>query len=246
MTKLQRFRLTIFAVVVLVLPSPIPNPKVIAQSIVVPNAYESGGTSTFLGPMANSQRTYQLLINSSQLTPFVGLQLNSVSWRLPESAAADWPASEITFDNFDIYLSPSVAPADRSLTFANNIAGTQVQVRSGSLTVPADSFSFGGSPNDWGLQIDFDPYLYTGGHLLFELRHTGFAGTSRSVDAVGTAAATGYGTDFSAAWTGNYEGVTGSQGNFSVVRFTAVPEPGSAGLIGVAVAGLALFSRRRT
>jgi hypothetical protein len=60
-------------------------------------------------------------------------------------------------------------------------------------------------------------YLYSGGHLLVEIRHLGFTGTSRSTDALSTST-TGYGTDFSACWTGNYLGTTGSQGNFTVIR----------------------------
>ncbi len=53
---------------------------------------------------------------------------------------------------------------------------------------------------------------------MVEIRHSGFTGTSRSVEAVGTAIA-GYGTDFSACWIGQYQGTLGLQGNFSVTSF---------------------------
>ena len=200
----------------------------------VPVAYTgTPGTATFLGPLANAQRTYQLLINQDQLTELTGRNLTGLSLRIPVSATSSWPLSPAFFSNYDIYLSGSVAPAERSLTFANNIVGTQTQVRSGSLTIDTSSYPFGGSPNSFGTEISFStPWLYTGGHLLIEIRHSGFTGTSRSVDAIGTAIS-GYGTQFSACWTGSYTGTSGTQGNFSVVRLTAdstvivgVNEPG--------------------
>jgi hypothetical protein len=199
-----------------------------ATDHVVPTAFAgTAGGSSFLGPLANAQRTYQLLIHEDQLTALVGSDLTGLTWRLLPSAASPWPATEVNFTNYDIYLSASVAPADRSLTFANNVAGPQTQVRSGPLTIPAASFSSGGSPNQFGTTIQFTtPWTYTGGHLLVEIRHGGFTGTSTSVDAVAaTNTAAGYGTQFSACWTGNYAGTSGSQGNFSVVRLTASSGP---------------------
>lgn len=193
---------------------------------VVPNGWENlNAGSTFLGPMANAQRTYQLLINENQLTDHVGKTIDGFVWRLPASATDPWPASDISFTNFDVRVSPGVTPSARSLTFASNVTGTQELVRSGALTVPAGSFPSGGSPNAWGMYIDFQTgYLYMGGHLLIEIRHTGFSGTSRSVDAI---AATGgpagvYGVLVSACWTGSYTGVSGSQGNFSAIQLRSV------------------------
>ncbi|HEX2788362.1 MAG TPA: T9SS type A sorting domain-containing protein [Ignavibacteria bacterium] len=190
---------------------------------VVPNTYGNlPGTATFLGPLANAPRTYQLLINSNQLTGIVGQYITAIAWRIPVSSTSAWPASETIFSSYDIYLSGSVPPSDRSLTFALNIVGTQTQVRSGGLTVAPDAYPFNEIPNRFGPEIMFNtPYHYTGGHLLVEIRHTGFTGTSRSTDAIGTAIP-GYGTDFSACWTGNYTGTAGSQGNFSVVQLTSL------------------------
>lgn len=137
---------------------------------IVPTGYSATpGTHSFLGPLANTGRTYQLLINANQLTSLVGQDLLGLSWRLPTSATAAWPSVDVTFSNYDIYLSGSVAPADRSLTFAENVVGMQTQVRSGSLSIPTGAFPFGDTPNSAGPMITFNaPYTYTGGHLLVE------------------------------------------------------------------------------
>lgn len=210
---------------------------------VVPTAYgNTAGTSTFLGPLSNAQRTYQLLVHEDQLTDLVGLSLTGLAWRLPASAIAPWPTVDAIYGDYDIYLSGSVAPADRSFTFADNIVGTQTQVRSGGLSISADTYPFGSSPNLFGPTIEFDQnWLYSGGHLLVDIRHTGFSGTSRSVDALSTSTP-GYGTQFSAAWTGNYLGTSGSQGNFSIFQFTAIPAPSAAAVLGL---GLVAGLRRR-
>lgn len=186
---------------------------------VIPPAYSgTPGTAGFLGPLANAQRTYQLLIHEDLLTGLVNKEIQAIGWRLLPSAAADWPAAEATYSSYDIYLSESVPPANRSLTFANNVVGPQTLVRSGSLVIPANSYRSGNSPNSFGPDITFNNFwLYTGGHLLVEIRHTGFSGTSASIDAIGTAVP-GYLSLFSACWTGNYAGTSGSQGNFAVLN----------------------------
>ena len=189
---------------------------------VVPSDYTSTpGNGTFLSQFASTPRTYQLLIHESLLTDLVGKELHAVSWRLPTSASSNWPASQINVTNHDLYLSGSVEPANMDISdFSLNVVGPQKVVRFGELIIPANSYTFGNTPNDWGPEITFDSlYLYTGGHLLLELRQTG-TGSSRNLDAV-TTSTTGYGTLFSACWGSGYTANSGSQANFSIVRFTA-------------------------
>lgn len=194
---------------------------------IVPNTYASTpGNLTFLGPITNSPRTCQLLINENQLTGMVGQFITSIAWRIPTSSTSAWPTSETIFANYDVYLAVSVPPSQRRFTFDSNIVGTKTQVRSGSLTVPPNAYSFNEVPNRFGPEIMFNtPYRYTGGHLLIEVRHNGSNGASRNTDAAGTGVP-GYGTNFSGCWQGSYTGTggpgVGLQANFSIVQLGTV------------------------
>jgi hypothetical protein len=196
---------------------------------VVPGAYSNTvGTATFTGPTGNSPRTYQMLINANQLTALVGTHLTAISFRNLSSSTTPWPATDITFTNYDIYLGQSVPPAERHLgAFDSNIVGTKTQVRSGSLIIPANAYGVNGTaPHPFGNPpINFNTsYLYTGGHLLIEIRHTGFTGTSRANDAV-SFTSPGYLSDFSACWASTYNGTTATNGNFCIAQLTNSPVP---------------------
>jgi hypothetical protein len=180
-------------------------------SKVIPESNVSG---TFLGPFANAARTYQMLIDDTQLTTLTGKYLTSLSFRLGASATTAWPSSDATFSSYEIYLSNGVDPANRQLNFAANVTGTQTLVKSGSLVIPASSFTVGADPNNFSYLLVFNtPYLYSGGNLIVEIRHLGSDSTSASMHSITTTnSSAGYGTLFSACWQG-----TGSvtNGNFS-------------------------------
>lgn len=192
--------------------------------VVPPDYTSTPGNAAFLSQLATSARTYQLLMHESLLAPLMNKQLLAVSWRLPTSATSNWPAADVTITDYDFYLGQSVDPVNMSLTdFSANFVGPKKQVRADSLFIPTNAYTFGNSPNNWGPEMSFiidSVWVYTGGHLLIELRHTGFTGTGRSVDALGTST-TGYGTLFRACWATGYTANSGSQGNFSIVRITA-------------------------
>ncbi len=192
--------------------------------VVPPDYTSTPGTGAFLSQFATSARTYQLLMHESLLAPLLNQQLLAVSWRLPTSATTNWPPTDLTISNFDLYLGQSVDPVNMSLTdFSANFVGPKKQVRSGSLTITADSYTFGNTPNDWGPEITFildSVYIYSGGHLIIELRKAALSGTSRSVDAI-TTSTTGYGTLFRACWASGDTSNAGPQGNFSITRITA-------------------------
>ncbi|MBK8982885.1 MAG: hypothetical protein IPM38_11325 [Ignavibacteria bacterium] len=122
---------------------------------IIPLAYKNAiGDISFLGPLANGSRTYQLIIHSNLLTDYLGKKITSIAYRLPASAGTNWPTSNVTFSNYKILLSGSVTPANRSLAFfSDNVIGPQTLVRSGSLFVPAGSYPSGNSPNTYGPEI---------------------------------------------------------------------------------------------
>ena len=184
-------------------------------TLVVPSTNEG---SAFIGPYGNAARQLQLIIDDTLLTTLVGKNLTSISFRLPASTADAWPPTALTMNSFNVYLSDSVEPANRQLDFAANVVGTQTQVRSGSLAIPAGALTVGSNPNDFSFKITFNtPWQYNGGNLLIEMRHSGTGISSRSVQAASTSSA-GYGTLYSALWqsTGNV-----LQGNFCMVEITA-------------------------
>lgn len=199
--------------------------------VFVPNANELvAGNGAFTSPTATTPRTYQWLIHESQLTALVGKNLTAITYRLPTSATGPWPTTDVTYSDYDIYLSGSVSPENRSLAFAQNVVGTQTQVRSGQLFIPANSFTSGGNPNAFGLDITFNqPWLYSGGHLLIEMRHNGVSGTSsRSNDAITASGGPPYGTLVSGVWASGYSATSGYQGNFAILRISGEssgPEP---------------------
>ena len=132
-------------------------------TLVIPSTNEG---SAFIGPFGNAARQLQLLIDDSVLTSLVGKNLTSISFRLPASTAASWPAAKLTMADFKIFLSDSVEPGDKQLDFAANVVGTQTQVRSGSLLIPAGALTIGSDPNAFSFKITFNnSWLYSGGNF---------------------------------------------------------------------------------
>jgi len=193
---------------------------------VVPPDYESTpGNTAFTSQLASTPRTLQILMHDSLLTSLLNQQLLALSWRLPTGASSNWPANDVTATDYNIYLGESVDPANMSITdFSSNFVSPKKQVYDGNLTIPANSYTFGNTPNNWGPEVTFildSVYVYTGGHLIIEIRQTGFPGTSRSVDALSTTITPGYGIYFRSCWASGDTANSGNQANFSITRITA-------------------------
>ncbi len=205
---------------------------------VVPNEYTNtaapggSGLNTFIRDSGNP-RTGQLLINANQLTSLIGQSLNSISFRLFAGATTAFPATNATWADYTISIGQGVAFGSQTTTFANNFVGAPTVVRSGPLTLPAGSLPGGGiSPNPFGAAITFTlPFVYTGGNLLIEIRHTGSNIVNNGANDFVEAALTtdpNYNLNFwSATATGN-AATTGALNTFSIVRLGAIPEPSSA------------------
>ncbi len=219
----------------------------VGQTTVVPNSFTNmagtSGLNTFIRDL-NNPRTGQLLIDSSELAGLSGQLLTGLTFRLWTGATANYPPTDATWTNYDIFLGESVVPTAGTTTFASNVVGSLTQVRSGPLTIPANSFaSTGGPPRPFGFEIPISPFLYTGGHLLVEIRHTGSdivhpAAASYFLDVAGSTAT------LNRSFTGTgYTATTGALSNFTITRFSYVPAPGTLALLGIG--GLLAARRRR-
>jgi hypothetical protein len=228
--------------------------------IVTPNIYTNaegpGSSNVHIAPL-NNPRTVQVILNENQLTGLINHHLTGVTYRLTNIIPGPYPLQTTTWADYSIRLGPSVAPVNASPTFANNFIAASTLVRTGPLTVPPFAWPQGSPPNPspWGIEILFQtPYLYTGGHLAFQLIHPGSDNPSQGnslLNATGMASP-GQGIDFRNVVATSNTSPTGVLNNFStVMRFTAiaaVPEPGTLLLTGVAgllAAGWVIWKRQR-
>jgi hypothetical protein len=182
------------------------------------------------------------------------VQITAMSFRLPSSAAVDYPAlGDLNFGRYDITLAaPSAATAAgnglTSATFADNMS-SPLLVRSGPLTIPLNSFesNAGGVPAEFSFIINFDvPYNFTPGQdLVMLVRHDGHGdvnGVETRWNFDGYTWANG-----TVVSTGNVDDAVGNfgPGSFNLanrIQFTYVPEPATLALL--SLAALALVRRR--
>lgn len=222
-----------------------------AQTVVVPNSFANTPGTAGLNTLTrdlNNPRTYQMIVAASQLSAIpAGSLLTGVTWRsnITISNPPSWPPADYSYADYDMFIGQAaLAVGSGSTTFANNVVGgSEIQVLDGPLTIPANTFTQGGAgvPSPWGFEILFDtPYLYNGGDIVFTARHPGaLVAGALFLDSVTSGVANGVQT-FTA--TGNTATV-GAAATSTIFRFSYVPAPGTAALLGLA--GLVAARRRR-
>jgi hypothetical protein len=216
-----------------------------ADSLVVPSALASvEGDGNNNNPLINIGATAQLLIASSQLAAITpGSTITGIRFRL-NSGLSSAPTVAATWTDYEITLAQlATSISSPSAVFASNMT-SPVLVRDGSLSLAANSFPSGNTPNNFGPLVSFNQtsYTYPGGHLVVLLSHTeNNLATAIAADSA-TSATPAYGTDFRALQVVGFQAVAASNtsSSFPVIEFefTPVPEPASALLALGAVGGL--------
>jgi hypothetical protein len=145
-------------------------------SVVVPNANANVmGTGGLNSPLREFTRTFVELLPASQLASVpVGAQITGIQFRQYYGATTPWPAVNVPWNNYDIYVGNAAVTSLNTSIAANYVAGTRTQVRAGPMTIPANSFGVGSPTHPFGYVMSFStPYTYTGGGLVIEITHDG-------------------------------------------------------------------------
>lgn len=152
----------------------------IDAGVAVPNSNAAAaGNASSTAALRPEAITYQAIVSASELTYLpIGSQITGFSLRM-DSGVATYPASAALFSDYQVFVSTSRRhPNDASLTFALNEGADMVQVRSGSLAIPAGMFPGGGTVNPFASPIWFQrPFVYRGGDLCMTVRHSGAPGS---------------------------------------------------------------------
>lgn len=160
-----------------------------AQSVVVPNANETVGSTGLLNnPLrnANNARTYMIGINASQLTGIAtGALITGVSLRAGNTTSniPVWPATgDIAWADYEITVGNCLPTGSWSSTYMSNFVTAPippVTARDGPMVVQQGAVTNvsppSGTPNAWSeFYFDFQlPFLYLGGDLAILFTHPG-------------------------------------------------------------------------
>jgi hypothetical protein len=207
-------------------------PPASVTNLIVPRAFEMVNAASVSNFLTNpAARTLQMVISSSQIPVEPGTLLTGITWRIASGAALlAWPEVDANYSQFDIEIAPATTtPATMSVIYDQNIGAGATMVRSGPLTIPANSFTAGiaaPSVNAWGHQVEFTtPYAYTGGDLVITIRHAGHnATTNRNLDSLATSnTAGGYGTLFRTIGSTNITSISGTNQAAPVTFISFLP-----------------------
>ena len=226
---------------------------------VLPSPFATAeGNDNLTTPFRNAPRVLQMYFHRSDLAAFSaqGADITGIQFRIdgasPGVSGATWPTADINFSRYDVQLSDSSAAAFaadelNSTTFTDNQGSDITLVRSGPLTVTANSFQNNGDATtgaSFGFLVNFDvPFRYEPGEdLMVTIRHSGF--TEPEAQPNFDAAAFTDGRNDALAGTGSADATTGAffGTNITQFTFTPIPEPAALGLIAAAAP---LLGRRR-
>ena len=148
------------------------------QTAVIPAEYatKNGNTNltyAYAGAPTTAQYVYsESLVLGSGIKP--GDILTGIRFRM-KSGKIGGPPMDVFYNNWDLTLSKSTrAPGLLTGFTPTNTGADAVKVKSGKLTMPANSMPSDKLLNDFGLYVPFTtPYTYKGGDLLVHITHDG-------------------------------------------------------------------------
>ncbi len=183
-------------------------------TVVAPGTYSAKyGTSGLNTLVRNNTapRTYQMQFSSAALAGLpIGARITELQFRLDTNNVAAFPASTVTWSDYQVTLAQAARSISAmSTNFAANML-SPVLVKSGALSIGANTFPVSDNPHPFASFIVFDtPYVYQGGGLVMLFRHPGSDSASTAfLDAVNSVTP-GYGTDFRAFSTNSFTAPNG-------------------------------------
>jgi len=189
-------------------------------------AYGSGGLNTLLRNSGNP-RTYQMQFSPAALGGLpVGAKITGLQFRLVTNSVA-FPTNTVTWSDYEVTLAQAAnSVSGMSANFAANML-SPVLVKSGALSVGANTFTTSASLNPFCSLVVFDtPYVYQGGGLVMLFRHPGSdSANSAFLDSVVTTAP-GYGTDFLALSATTFNATSGTATSVTIAQIVFAYSPG--------------------
>jgi hypothetical protein len=199
-------------------------PLPLSGTVVTPNAYTSvagpSGVNTLVRG-TNNPRTYQMQLSANVLGGLpVGAKITELRFRLDTIFSGfPFPITNINWPDYQVTLAQAFnSVATMSTTFSANMRAP-VLVRTGPLSVSANTFAGGSNPNPFASLIVLDtPYVYQGGDLVMFFRHPGSDSTNSAfLDDVTTTTA-GYGTDFRALSASTFTATSGTASSLTITE----------------------------
>jgi hypothetical protein len=200
-------------------------------SAVAPGAYTSTHGTTGLNTLLRNNgapRTYQMQFSAAALAGLpIGARITELQFRLDTNAVAAFPSNTVTWSDYQVTLAQATRSVSAmSTNFASNLL-SPVLVKSGAVSIGANTFSISASPNPFGSLIVFDtPYVYQGGDLVMLFRHPGSDSASNAfLDAL-SSATPGYGTGFRAFSTNSFTAANGLSASVTIPQIVFTYSPG--------------------
>lgn len=198
-------------------------------AVVAPGSYTAtygtGGLNTLLRN-SGAPRTYQMQFSSAALAGLpVGAKITGLQFRLMTNSIA-FPTNTVTWSDYEVTLAQAAnSISSMSANFAANML-SPVLVKNGAISISANTFTTGTSPNPFGSLVVLDtPYVYQGGDLVMLFSHTGSDSANTAfLDALSTTTP-GYGTDFRALSANSFNASSGTAASVTIAQIVFTYSP---------------------